>query len=329
MISSWGDGFRALPERRADAVRSGVAAADHDDMPAVGEDVLDAVDRLRGDTAVLLRQKIHREVNAVEVAAGNRQIAAGFRAAGQRHRVVLLEQGLRIQRAGSTAADMDAVMEDDAFGFHLRHAAVDDVLFHLEVGDAIAKQPAGLGELLVDMNLMAGARELLGRRKARGTRTDDRDFLAGLVRRDLGLQPAVVPGAIDDGAFDGLDGDRVVVDVERAGRLAWRRADAAGEFRKIVGRMQVARRLLPVVLVDEVVEVRDLVVDRAARRARLDRAGAVAIGDAAIHAARGLVAGVFLAQGNDEFAIVLQTVGDRCVLAVMPVDFEKTCDLAH
>src|SRR4029078_4103202 len=112
---------------------------------------------------------------------------------------------------------------------------------------------------------------------------------------DLGLQPAIVPGTIHDGAFDGLDGDRVVVDVERAGRLARRRTDAPGEFRKVVCRVQIARGLFPVALVDEVVEVGDLVVDRTARRARRHRTGAMAIGNAAVHAARGLVAGVFLA----------------------------------
>jgi hypothetical protein len=77
------DGFRALPERRADAVRTGVAAADHDDMLAFGENVRGVAERLGGDAAVLLRQEIHRKVDAVEVAAGDRQIAAGFGAAGQ------------------------------------------------------------------------------------------------------------------------------------------------------------------------------------------------------------------------------------------------------
>jgi len=57
--------------------------------------------------------------------------------------------------------------------------------------------------------------------------------------------------------------------------------------------------------------------------ARLDRTGAVAIRDAAIHAARGLVAGVLLAQRNDEFAIVLHAVIDRRILAIMPVDFRE------
>ena len=60
----------------------------------------DAVERLAGDAAVLLRQEIHREVNAVEFAAGDRQVARGFGAAGQRHRVILPEQFARIDRAG-------------------------------------------------------------------------------------------------------------------------------------------------------------------------------------------------------------------------------------
>ena len=149
------------------------------------------------------------------------------------------------------------------------------------------------------------------------------------MRGDFRLEPAIVPGAVDDGAFDGLDGDRIVVDVERAGGFARRRADAAGEFREIVGRVQVARGFFPVALIDQIVEIRNLVVDRAARRARRHRAGAVAIGNAAIHAARGLVAGVLLAQGNDEFAIVLHALGDRRVFAVVPLDFQKTCNLAH
>src|ERR1700712_245713 len=136
---------------------------------------------------------------------------------------------------------MDAVMEGDALSFHLRYAAVDDVLFHLEVGNAVAQQAAGLGEFLVDMDVMAGARELLRGRKARGAGADDRDLLAGLRRRYFRLQPAIVPGAIDDRAFDSLDGDRVVVDVERAGSLARGRADAAGEFGEIIGRVQIAR----------------------------------------------------------------------------------------
>src|ERR1035437_5971223 len=293
----------ALPERGTDAVRSGVAAADHDHMLAAGENVRRAAERLVADAAVLLRQEIHREVNAPEIAAGNRQVARGFGAAGQRQRVVLVQHLARIERAGRRAADVNAVMEGDALGFDLREAAVDDVLLHLEVGDAVTQQAAGLGEFLIDMHVVADTRELLRAGKPRGAGTDNGDLLAGLVRRDFRLYPAIFPGEVDDRAFDGFDGDGVVDDVQRARRLARRRADAAGEFRKVLGLVQIARGFFPVALIDQIVEIRNLVVDRAARRARLNRAGAMAIGNAAIHAARGLVAGGLLAPRNDELMI--------------------------
>jgi len=119
------------------------------------------------------------------------------------------------------------------------------------------------------------------------------------------------------------------VDVERAGSLARRRANPPCEFGEIVGRVQVARGFFPVVLIDQIVEIRNLVVDRAARRARRHRAGAVAIGNPAIHAARGLVAGILLAQRDDELTKALHALGDRLIFAIAPLDLQKTCNLAH
>ena len=83
---------RALAEGRADAVGAGVAAADHHDVFAVGEDRLAAVLLLAGDAAVLLRQVIHGEMDAAQVAAFDRQVAALLGAAGQHDRVVLVER---------------------------------------------------------------------------------------------------------------------------------------------------------------------------------------------------------------------------------------------
>ncbi len=74
-------------------------------MLAAGENIRHAAQRFVADAAVLLRQEIHREVNAGEIAAGNRQIARGFRAAGQRQRVILVEHLARVDRARRRAAD--------------------------------------------------------------------------------------------------------------------------------------------------------------------------------------------------------------------------------
>ena len=134
--------------------------------------------RLAAHAPVLLRQELHGEMDALELAARDRQVAPFLGAAGEHHRVVLGDEFL----GRHVHADMGAVVERDAFRFHLRDALVDVVLLHLEVGDAVAHQPAGLGVLLVDVHVMAGARELLGASHAGGTRADDRDLLAGLAR---------------------------------------------------------------------------------------------------------------------------------------------------
>ena len=74
-------------------------------------------------------------------------------------------------------------MEDDALRLHLLDAPVDVALLQLEIGNAVTQQAAGLGVLLVDMHVMAGAGELLGAGEARRARADDGDPLAGLARR--------------------------------------------------------------------------------------------------------------------------------------------------
>src|SRR5690606_10838888 len=114
------DGKGALTEGGADAVRSRIAAANDDDMLAACEDRIDLPDRLLGDAAVLLWQKLHREVNARKVAAFNRQIARCFGAASEDHRIELGDDlGSR-----PVNTDMHAVMEGHAFRFHLPETAV-------------------------------------------------------------------------------------------------------------------------------------------------------------------------------------------------------------
>ena len=135
-------------------------------------------ERLAGNAAVLLRQELHGEMDASEVAAGHGQIARRLGAAGERDRIVGLRPAKRPARRVPTCV---IAVEDDALGLHLLDAALDLMLFELEVGDAIAQQAAGLGVLLVDMHLVADAGELLRAGKARRARADDRDPLAGLA----------------------------------------------------------------------------------------------------------------------------------------------------
>ena len=84
--------------------------------------------------------------------------------------------------------------------------------------------------------------------------------------------------------------------------------------------MQVARGLLPTVVVNQIVPIGDLVVDRAA---------IVAIGNAAIHAARRLVARALVGQRNDEFIVVAHPVGGGRVFPLLPINFQKARNLPH
>src|SRR5271166_1566781 len=134
------------------------------------------------------------------------------------------------------------------------------------------------------------------------------------------LDPAFLPGAIDDRALDGLDRHRVVVDVQRAGRFARRGAYAAGELREVVGGMQRADRRFPLVAIDEVVPVWYQIVDRTA---------VVAERNAAIHATRRLLRQFRFRQRLEEFGPRPAPRLGLFVAAIVPLDFEEPGWLAH
>ncbi len=170
------------------------------------------------------------------------------------------------------------------------------------------------------MNIMAGACKLLRGCQARGAGAHDGNALARLLLGRLGDDPALIEGPVDDGALDALDRDRHILDVERAGRLAGSRAYPARHLREIVGGMQVARCRQPFAVIGEVVPIRDLVVHRAA---------AVAIRDAAIHAARRLPANILLRRRQHELPEMPCAFADRRVVAILAFDLKKTGDLPH
>src|SRR5690349_18008475 len=269
-----------------------------------------------GHALVLLHQEIHGEVDAVELAARHLQVARRLGAAGQGNGVVALEQ--RLHRQGRT--DLDAGAELHTFSRHLLHAAVDQILLHLEVGDAVAQQPADAIRLLEQRHRVAGTRQLLCTGHAGRTGADDRDALPGLPRRHLRLDPAFLPTTIDDRAFDRFDGHRVVVDVERARRLARGGADAAGELGKVVGRMQHLERIAPAVAAHQLVPLGDDVVDRTA---------VVTERNAAIHAARALPAHLGRRQRQDELLPVLEPRLDLLVRPFLALDLEEALYQAH
>ena len=147
-----GDRARALAVRRADAVAAGIAATDHDDVLAARENV-GLLHREPLHPSVLLGQEVHCEVNAVELASGYRQVAGNARTDGQAHRI----EGASELFARNVLADVDARTDRDAFCLHLLEAPIDQVLLHLEVGDAIGQKTSGSVVALEHRDVVPGA----------------------------------------------------------------------------------------------------------------------------------------------------------------------------
>ena len=303
----------------ADTVRTGIAAPDHHHMLALGAER--AARRgfffgIAGDALILLGEKIHGEMDARQFAVLHRQVARRFRPARQHDRVIIGQQHFH----RNTNTDFDAGAERHAFRFHLADAAVNQMLFHFKVGNAVAQQAADAVAFFKQSDVMAGAGQLLGTGHARRARADHGNGLAGFLGRNDRLDPAFFPGTVHDLAFDGFDGDRSFLDVQGTARLARGGADAAGEFGEIVGGVQILCRRAPLVAIDQIVPVGNLVIDRAAL---------VTKGNAAIHAARRLLADIGIGQRVDEFAVILKPLLGLVIAPVLPLDFQKACDLTH
>jgi len=84
---------------------------------------------------VLLREIVHREMDALELPPRHRQVARLLGAHGETHGVEFLPELL----ATDIFPNGRASFEDDAFNGHLLQPAVDRVFFHLEIWDAVAE----------------------------------------------------------------------------------------------------------------------------------------------------------------------------------------------
>ena len=308
----------------AKTIGAGVAAANDDDVFARAGNVSGAKAPLYNivisvvtlAATVLLCQKVHREVDAIEPATGHVQVAGPACTAGEKHGIEVTLQILRrhIDPGVNTGP------EHHALGRQQIEPAIEHALFHLEFRNAVAQQPAGAIRLLEHRHAVACAVELRGRRKAGRSGADDRHFLPRARGRRLRNDPAFVERAIDDRQLDRLDGDGIFVDAEHARPFARRGAQQACELGKVVGLMEALDRRPPRIAVNQVIPVRDQVAERAPL---------VTERDAAVHAARGLPRNVFDRIRLVDVAIVADALLYRAHGRLDAGKFDETGRLAH
>jgi len=126
-----------------------------------------------------------------------------------------------------------------------------------------------------------------------------------------------------------LDRDRNVVQTDCAGAFARRGADAAGEFRKVIGFAQSLPGFEVEAAVRQVVEFRDQIMDRAAGCRSLDEEAGVAERNAAVHAAGALYALFCIGQAFMELIKVSYPLQGFPISRKLSLVFKKSSGFAH
>ena len=215
---------------------------------------------------------------------------------------------------------MNPGSKDHALLLHDRQPAGQEPLLHLELGDAVAQQPADPVGALEDRDRVAGPVELVGGGQPGGSRPDDGHALAGPDPRRRRCHPSLVERPLDDRELDRLDRDRVIVDRQHARPFAGRGAETTRPFRKVVRGVQSVDGRLPLIPVHQVVPVRNEVPERTPL---------VAERDPTIHAAGALRLEIGHRVGQVHFLPVEDPFCNRSRRLFLPLDLQKALDLAH
>ncbi|MNC21323.1 hypothetical protein D3C75_692980 [compost metagenome] len=194
----------AMTDRGSDTVGTGVAAADDDNVLACCGDI-SAVGMVGIQQALgVLVQELHRQVDALQLAAFSGKVAA-FGGAAAKHNSVKLSLQLfrRIILANFCVGD-----EGDAFLLQQLHTAFHNGFLQLHVGDAVHQKPAGTVGAFEYGNGVPCFIQLGGSSQTGRTGADNGYLLAGALNRRLGFDPALFEALIHDRPLDILDGDR-------------------------------------------------------------------------------------------------------------------------
>ena len=305
---------------------------------------IDNVEQIRKNAAIakanaqrdiaIASANAQQEANAVKVTAGCFQVAGRRGAGGHYHGVVVMGQlvnicGLlgaeevareRLSIGLGSVVYLYAKLEDNALFFQQIHAAVDDRLVELEVGDAVAHESAGILAGLKYGNLITALVKLCGHAQAGRPCADDGHAFAVALRME-GMDEILGEGVLGNGTFVLADSCRLVIhQVEHAGLFTQCRTDAAGELGEVVGLVDELVGQFPVALVNGVVPL---------RRAVSQRTGPVAEGHAAVHAAGGLLASVLPVEGLFHLCLIIYSFAHGTIAGIFPGDRHKCFRVSH
>jgi len=249
------------------------------------------------DAFVLLFEEIHGEMDAVEMAAGDGQIAGCGGPARQYDGMEFPEE----VTGADIGADFRVAFEYDTGFFHQFYPPGDHPFFQLEIGNSIAEKATGFIIPFEDGDGVTGGVELIGGGQSCRAGADDGYFFACPHGRMIGLHEAFVESDLNNMFFYFFDGHWWLVDAQHATGFTRGRTDTPGEFGEIIGGAKDLIGLLPLLAVYVVVKLGNDISEGAA---------VMAEGDTAIHAPGRLVVELFGRVGVNEFVIVVFSLLD-------------------
>ena len=219
-----------LPQRRTDAIASGIAAADHHDPFPCGGNGNGR--NLAADHPVLSLQEFQSKMNSGKFTAGQTQIARFRRSDRQDHGIGTPCKVIR----RNILSDTRPTDKPDPGLFHPFDPPFDHAFLQFKIRNAVTEQSARCGMSFVNGYLISEPIQLIRGGESRRSGTDHSDASAVALFRNKRLHPAVLTGGFDYLFLDLADHYRLSVNAVGAGTFTERRADTAGEFRKTAGR---------------------------------------------------------------------------------------------
>ena len=266
--------------------------------------------------AVLLRQKIHGEMNPLQIPTGHREITRFFSAGCNDDSIISRFQFGKGKRFTNVAGEAKL----NSFSRKQINAALHLFLTQFVMGNAVHQQATGPISLLKNRDLMTGPVQLLSAGQAGGATADNRNPFATAICHWLRPNPTLFKAFVNNRNLMQLDRHRRRDNPQHTGCFTGGRADPTSEFGKIVGRMESLQGLFPLTTINQIVPLRNQIAERTAAHAE---------GYAAIHAARRLGFGLLVSRVIVMLIVMVQTIVNRLDGLVAAPMLDKSAGVTH
>ena len=250
----------ALTDNGCHAIIAGITAADDHNILILGINSKSVLQLAVQQALGYAFQIILSEINASQLASGNRQITWHCRTGTQHYGIIFLQQC-----AGSKLYANLAVQDKFYTGvFQQLDAPLYQLFVQFHIRNTVHQQTAGTVGTLVNSNAVTGLVQLISTGKAGRSAADNRNLFAAALSRLIGFYQSMLEGVFNDILLNVANGNRIVHQTCIAGTFAGSRADMRCKFREIIGFIQTGIGIIIHPVINKIIKFRHQIVQRTA-----------------------------------------------------------------